>query len=77
MKLTISSKGNAQTVVDLFNAVVTEQCNVGEGVRPLSIYDEDRHICSIVDADGVQLLELVIEREEGDMLVQRGEEEDL
>jgi len=77
MKLTISSKGNAQTVVDLFNAVVSGQCSIGEGVRPLSIYDENRHICSIVDADGVQLLELVIEREDGDMLVQRGEEEEL
>jgi len=77
MKLTISSKGNAQTVVDLFNAVVTGQCSVGEGVRPLSIYDENRFICSFVDADGVQLLELLVEREDGDVLVQRGEVEEL
>ncbi len=77
MKLTISSKGNAQTVVDLFNAVVTGQCSAREGLQPLSIFDDDRHICSIVDAEGVQLLELVIEREEGDVLVQRGEVEEL
>lgn len=76
MKLTISSKGNAQTVVDLFNAVVTGEVEE-RGATPLSIYDENRHICSILDTDGVQLLELVIEREEGDVLVQRGEEEEL
>ena len=68
MKLTIQSKRNAQTVVDLFNAIVTGQCSAAEGLQPLSIYDEDRHICSIVDGEGGQVLELIIEREDGDVI---------
>jgi len=67
MKLTIQSKTNAQTIVDLFNAIITGECET-PGVTPLSIYDEDKHICSITDADGNQILELIIEREEGDKL---------
>jgi hypothetical protein len=67
MKLTITSKSNAQTIVDLFNAIVTGECEV-QGVKPLSIYDEDKHICSITDANGEQILELIIEREQGDKL---------
>jgi hypothetical protein len=67
MKLTIQSKANAQTIVDLFNAIL-----VGEeqesGATPLSIYDEDKHICSLVAKDGHQILELIIEREDGDKL---------
>ena len=67
MKLTIQSKQNAQTIVDLFNAIL-----VGEeqehGATPLSIYDEDKHICSLVAKDGHQILELIIEREDGDKL---------
>jgi hypothetical protein len=67
MKLTIQSKANAQTIVDLFNAIL-----VGEeqesGATPLSIYDDDKHICSLVAKDGHQILELIIEREEGDKL---------
>ena len=67
MKLTIQSKANAQTIVDLFNAIL-----VGEeqesGATPLSIYDEDKHICSLVGKDGHQILELIIEREDGDKL---------
>ena len=67
MKLTIQSKQNAQTIVDLFNAIL-----VGEeqehGATPLSIYDEDKHICSLVAKNGVQILELIIEREDGDKL---------
>jgi hypothetical protein len=43
MKLTIQSKTNAQTIVDLFNAIITGECET-QGVKPLSIYDEDRHI---------------------------------
>jgi len=68
MKLTIQSKRNAQTIVDLFNAVVTGQCDESGG-KPLSIYDEEKHICSIVAKDGAQILELIIEREDGDKLV--------
>jgi|LakMenE18May11ns_1017448.scaffolds.fasta_scaffold9282706_2 hypothetical protein len=67
MKLTIQSKTNAQTIVDLFNAIITGECET-QGVKPLSIYDEDKHICSITDADGHQILELIIEREQGDKL---------
>ena len=67
MKLTIQSKQNAQTIVDLFNAIL-----VGEeqesGAKPLSIYDDNKHICSLVAKDGHQILELIIEREEGDRL---------
>jgi hypothetical protein len=76
MKLTIQSKTNAQTIVDLFNAIITGECET-LGVTPLSIYDEDKHICSITDADGNQILELIIEREQGDKLVQTGEPETL
>jgi hypothetical protein len=76
MKLTIQSKQNAQTIVDLFNAIITGECET-PGVTPLSIYDEDKHICSITDADGNQILELIIEREEGDKLMQIGEPETL
>ena len=67
MKLTIQSKANAQTIVDLFNAIIIGECET-QGVKPLSIYDEDKHICSITDALGNQILELIIEREEGDKL---------
>lgn len=68
MKLTIQSKQNAQTIVDLFNAIING--NVEEhGATPLSIYDEEKHICSIVAKDGAQILELIIEREDGDKLV--------
>jgi hypothetical protein len=67
MKLTIQSKQNAQTIVDLFNAIITGECET-QGVKPLSIYDEDKHICSITDALGNQILELIIEREQGDKL---------
>jgi hypothetical protein len=76
MKLTIQSKTNAQTIIDLFNAVITGESGEG-GATPLSIYDEDKHICSLVDANGEQVLELIIEREQGDMLVQQGEPEEL
>ena len=75
MKLTIQSKTNAQTIVDLFNAIITGECET-PGVTPLSIYDEDKHICSITDADGNQILELIIEREQGDKLIQTCEPED-
>jgi hypothetical protein len=76
MKLTIQSKTNAQTIVDLFNAIITGECET-PGVTPLSIYDEDKHICSLTDALGNQILELIIEREEGDKLMQIGEPETL
>ena len=76
MKLTIQSKQNAQTIVDLFNAIITGEVDE-HGATPLSIYDDDKHICSIVAANGQQILELVIEREEGDMIVQQGEPETL
>jgi hypothetical protein len=65
MKLTIQSKANAQTIIDLFNAIITGECEE-HGATPMSIYDEQKHICSIVAANGEQILELVIEREEGD-----------
>ena len=76
MKLTIQSKQNAQTIVDLFNAIITGECET-PGVTPLSIYDEDKHICSLIAKDGEQILELIIEREEGDKLMQVGEPETL
>lgn len=66
MKLTIQSIQNAQTIVDLFNAIITG--NEAGGATPLSIYDEDKHICSLVSKSGEQILELVIEREKGDKL---------
>ena len=67
MKLTIQSKANAQTIIDLFNAVINGEVQE-HGAQPLSIYDDDKHICSIVAADGSQILELIIEREEGEVL---------
>jgi len=76
MKLTIQSKQNAQTIVDLFNAIITGECET-PGVTPLSIYDEDKHICSLIAKDGEQILELIIEREDGDKLMQIGEPETL
>lgn len=76
MKLTIQSKQNAQTIIDLFNAIITGEAKE-HGATPLSIYDDDKHICSIVAANGQQILELVIEREEGDMIVKQGEPETL
>lgn len=65
MKLTIQSKENAQTIIDLFNAIITGECEEHQAT-PMSIYDEQKHICSIVAANGEQILELIIEREEGD-----------
>ena len=76
MKLTIQSKTNAQTIVDLFNAIITGEVQEHQAT-PLSIYDEEKHICSLVAANGEQMLELIIEREAGDMLVQQGEPETL
>lgn len=77
MKLTIQSKSNAQTIVDLFNAIITGEVQEHQAT-PLSIYDEQKHICSLVAANGEQMLELIIEREAGDMLVQQtGEPEEL
>ena len=67
MKLTIQSKANAQTIVDLFNAIITGEVEE-HGATPLSIYDDNKHICSLVAKDGHQILELMIEREDGDML---------
>jgi hypothetical protein len=67
MKLTIQSKTNAQTIIDLFNAIVTGETEE-HGATPLSIYDEDKHICSLVAANGEQMLELIIEREAGDVI---------
>ena len=67
MKLTIQSKQNAQTIVDLFNAILVGETSEN-GATPLSIYDEDKHICSLVAKNGVQILELIIEREDGDRL---------
>ena len=67
MKLTIQSKQNAQTIVDLFNAILVGETSEN-GATPLSIYDEDKHICSLVAKNGVQILELIIEREDGDKL---------
>ena len=76
MKLTIQSKQNAQTIVDLFNAIINGECET-PGVTPLSIYDEEKHICSLIAKDGTQILELIFEREEGDKLMQVGEPETL
>jgi len=67
MKLTIQSKQNAQTIVDLFNAMLTGE-EQESGAKALSIYDDDKHICSLVAKDGHQILELIIEREPGDKL---------
>jgi hypothetical protein len=75
MKLTIQSKQNAQTIIDLFNAIITGEVQEHQAT-PMSIYDEEKHICSIVAANGEQILELIIEREEGDRLVQTCEPED-
>jgi hypothetical protein len=75
MKLTIQSKQNAQTIIDLFNAIITGETEEHQAT-PMSIYDDDKHICSIVAANGEQILELIIEREEGDKLMQIGEPED-
>ena len=72
MKLTIQSKDNAQTIIDLFNAIVNGEVEE-HGATPLSIYDDDKHICSIVAANGAQILELIIEREEGDRIMPRFE----
>ena len=77
MKLTIQSKQNAQTIIDLFNAVINGEVQE-HGAQPLSIYDDEKHICSIVAADGSQILELIIEREDGDKIIQQcGEPETL
>lgn len=67
MKLTIQSKTNAQTIIDLFNAIVTGEVQEHQAT-PMSIYDEAKHICSITAANGEQILELIIEREEGDRI---------
>ena len=67
MKLTIQSKQNAQTIVDLFNAILAGETSES-GATPLSIYDDNKHICSLVAKDGHQILELIIEREDGDKL---------
>jgi hypothetical protein len=76
MKLTIQSKQNAQTIIDLFNAVINGEIQEHQAT-PLSIYDEEKHICSIVAANGEQILELIIEREDGDKVIQQGEPETL
>ena len=76
MKLTIHSKTNAQTIIDLFNAVINGEIQEHQAT-PLSIYDEEKHICSIVAANGEQILELIIEREDGDKVIQQGEPETL
>jgi hypothetical protein len=68
MILTIQSKTNAQTIVDLFNAIVSGE-ETEHQAHPLSIYDEHKHICSLVAPDGTQILELIIEREKGDVLI--------
>lgn len=68
MILTIQTKSNAQTIVDLFNAIIAGE-ELEHHATPLSIYDEDRHICSLVAPDGTQILELIIERERGDVLI--------
>jgi len=67
MKLTISSKTNAQTIIDLFNAIITGEVQEHHAT-PMSIYDEEKHICCIVAANGEQILELIIEREHGDRI---------
>ena len=75
MKLTIQSKQNAQTIIDLFNAIITGETEEHQATS-MSIFDDDKHICSIVAANGEQILELIIEREQGDRLVQTCEPED-
>jgi hypothetical protein len=72
MKLTISSKTNAQTIIDLFNAVVNGEVQEHQAT-PMSIYDDDKHICSIVAANGELILELIIEREQGDVICSASE----
>ena len=67
MKLSSQSKQNAQTIVDLFNAILAGE-EAESGATPLSIYDDNKHICSLVAKDGHQILELIIEREDGDKL---------
>ena len=76
MKLTIQSKTNAQTIIDLFNAIINGEIEEHQAT-PLSIYDEEKHICSIVAANGEQILELIIEREDGDKIIHQGEPETL
>ena len=76
MKLTIQSKQNAQTIIDLFNAIINGEIQEHQAT-PLSIYDDEKHICSIVAANGEQILELIIEREDGDKIIQQGEPETL
>lgn len=76
MKLTIQSKTNAQTIIDLFNAIINGEVQEHQAT-PLSIYDEEKHICSIVAANGEQILELIIEREAGDKIIHQGEPETL
>jgi len=77
MKLTIQSKQNAQTIIDLFNAIINGEIEEHKAT-PLSIYDDEKHICSIVAANGEQILELIIEREDGDKIIQQcGEPETL
>jgi len=72
MKLTIQSKQNAQTIIDLFNAIITGEVQEHQAT-PMSIYDDDKHICSIVAANGEQILELIIEREQGDVICSASE----
>jgi len=72
MKLTIQSKQNAQTIIDLFNAIIAGETEE-HGATPMSIYDDDKHICSIVAANGEQILELIIEREQGDVICSASE----
>ena len=67
---------HAQTIVDLFNAILTGE-EQESGATPLSIYDDNKHICSLIAKDGTQILELIIEREDGDRLLQIGEVEEL
>ena len=76
MKLTIQSKQNAQTIIDLFNAIINGEIEEHQAT-PLSIYDDEKHICSIVAANGEQNLELIIEREDGDKICQINEVEEL
>ena len=59
----------------MFNAIVNGEVQEHQAT-PMSIYDDDKHICSIVAANGEQILELIIEREPGDKLIQTCEPED-
>ncbi len=43
MKLTIQSKTNAQTIIDLFNAIITGETEE-HGATPMSIYDDARRV---------------------------------